>query len=57
MMAEMRELWIKTLEKKDGIVCYTQNPDPNGKPLMAGMNITCVVRKEDDHIEVCVKSL
>ncbi|KAF5277778.1 hypothetical protein FQR65_LT03758 [Abscondita terminalis] len=43
----LRNLLKEVLQCKIALICYTDNPDPNGKPIIAGMNATFPKTKWD----------
>lgn len=49
---EMKEMWMDILNDKLGLVCYMENPDSNGEPIIAGMNVTHLKSKFENFIEV-----
>lgn len=37
---EFRETWKEVIKYKLVIMCFMENPDPNGDPIIAGLNMT-----------------
>lgn len=47
---EMKNVWRKLLWDKVGLICFMENPEPNGKPIIAGVNMTFVSQKGKESI-------
>lgn len=39
-MKEIRATWVELLQDKLAIICFMENPTPNGEPIIAGLNMT-----------------
>lgn len=44
---EFKETWRQALRHKVGLICFMENPDPSGKPVIAGVNITYICEKDE----------
>ncbi|GLV39248.1 hypothetical protein CBL_06298 [Carabus blaptoides fortunei] len=47
-MDDIKEVWKAFLQHKLGLICFMENPDPNGKPIIAGLNITYLSNKNEE---------
>jgi len=47
---ELRVMWRKVLKEKLGLICYMENSDANGKPIIAAINCMHIKRKFDKNI-------
>lgn len=52
---EIKEVWKKIIHDKVGLMCFMENPDPKGKPIIAGMNMTYVSHKGEKIPDVSQK--
>ncbi|XP_025834982.1 uncharacterized protein LOC112905884 [Agrilus planipennis] len=46
-VGEWRELLNNVFKDRLALVCFMENPDTNKKPIIAGLNITTVARKNE----------
>lgn len=53
----MKETWREIIQDKVGLICFMENPDPNGKPIIAGLNMTYISEKDEDIPEVIITTL
>ncbi|XP_018320459.1 uncharacterized protein LOC108733683 [Agrilus planipennis] len=44
---DMVLLWTECLKDKVALICFMENPDPKGKPIVAGLNMTAISYKGD----------
>lgn len=51
-LSTLRSLMGEILQHKLGLICYTDNSDPNGKPIIAGVNCTHAKTKWDPDVEI-----
>ncbi|KAF5281277.1 hypothetical protein FQA39_LY05163 [Lamprigera yunnana] len=51
----LRSIMSKALLTKCGLVCYAQNLEPNGKPIIAAVSCTTVKTKWDKEVKVSMK--
>ncbi|KAB0797323.1 hypothetical protein PPYR_08317 [Photinus pyralis] len=49
-MNTLRMFLKEMLKDKLGLICYAENPDPKGKPIIAGVNVTHIKTKDDENI-------
>ncbi|KAK5646950.1 hypothetical protein RI129_005414 [Pyrocoelia pectoralis] len=56
-MDTLRSFLREMLEDRLGLVCYAENPDPNGKPIVAGINVTHIKMKHEKTMEIKGKTL
>lgn len=44
---EFRNIWTNLLKQGVGLICYMENSKQEEKPIIAGMNVTELVKKEE----------
>ncbi|KAB0797321.1 hypothetical protein PPYR_08315 [Photinus pyralis] len=52
-----KKLWDITLAQRMGLICYMENPNPNGKPIFAAVNCTYVQTKYDPQFKLTGKTM